>query len=277
MPLRRETPHPSLDQVVAGHFVRRGRYRAWREHGTRDWLLIYTAGGRGRFGFDGGEIITTAGDAVLLRPGARHDYGLAAPDKPWELLWAHFHPRPSWIDWLAWPEHAPGAMRIEVRDVAARRQIRHRLADVVALAASSLRRRQEFAMNALEEVLLRFDALNPRGVDAAIDPRIRAAADHACRHLDRRITLDDLADVAGLSHSRFAHLFRQQTGSTPQQFLEHQRLARARQLLSATPLSVKEVAHQVGFDNPFYFTLRFRRATGTSPRQWRERDSRRQR
>ena len=146
--------------------------------------------------------------------------------------------------------------------------------DVARAASSALRRRDVLAMNALEEVLLWLDAENPRAADAALDPRVRAVTEHVCRHLDQRLSLDDLADVAGLSVSRLAHLFRELTATTPQQFLEQQRLARARQLLAATPLSIKEIAQQVGFENPFYFSLRFRRGTGMSPRAWRRREQR---
>jgi AraC family transcriptional regulator of arabinose operon len=78
-----------------------------------------------------------------------------------------------------------------------------------------------------------------------------------------------------MSVSRVAHLFREQVGVTPQQFLERQRMERASQLLEMTALSVKEIAHQVGFENPFYFTLRFKRQTGQSPTAFRSRGARR--
>ena len=58
---------------------------------------------------------------------------------------------------------------------------------------------------------------------------------------------------------------------TPQQFLEQQRLDRARQLLELSGRSIGDIAADVGFDNPFYFTLRFKRLTGLSPRDYRKR------
>ena len=85
------------------------------------------------------------------------------------------------------------------------------------------------------------------------------------------MTLDGLADMAELSVSRLAHLFREQVGMTPQQFLEQQRLERARQLLELSGRSIGDIAGDVGFDNPFYFTLRFKKLTGLSPRDYRKR------
>jgi AraC family transcriptional regulator of arabinose operon len=56
---------------------------------------------------------------------------------------------------------------------------------------------------------------------------------------------------------------------TPGQFLELQRLNRAKQLLELTPRTIQAIASEVGFDNPFYFTQRFKRQTGLSPRDYR--------
>ena len=95
--------------------------------------------------------------------------------------------------------------------------------------------------------------------------------DFLCHHLDSRATLDDLAAMAGLSVSRLAHLFKAQVGQTPQQFQEQQRLERARQLLELSGRSIQDIAADVGFENPFYFTLRFKRLTGQSPRDYRKR------
>ena len=46
---------------------------------------------------------------------------------------------------------------------------------------------------------------------------------------------------------------------------------RARQLLARTTLSIKEIAAQTGFASPFYFSLRFKAASGSSPRDYRRR------
>jgi AraC family transcriptional regulator of arabinose operon len=53
------------------------------------------------------------------------------------------------------------------------------------------------------------------------------------------------------------------------EFVERQRIERARQLLVMTSLSVKEIGRGVGFESPFYFSLRFKRHTGKSPRSFR--------
>jgi AraC family transcriptional regulator of arabinose operon len=271
-----ETHHPHFAQLVTGHFHERAGYATFRVRGTDDYLLMCTLGGRGRIGYAGGELLVHAGDLALLKPGVRHDYGVEPELERWEFLWTHFHARPAWLGLLDWPEAAPGLGRLQLQDPVMRRRVVTRLRDMHAYATGALKERDAFAMNALEEVLLWCDAANPLGAQARVDERVRAAMAYACAHLTEKLALEDLARHASLSVSRLAHLFRAQVGLTPQQFIEQQRLERACQLLRFTPYAIKQVAQQVGFENPFYFTLRFKRHTGMSPRAYRQRGGSRQ-
>lgn len=265
-----ETPAPVVAPLETGHFREGPDYTNWRTHGTDDWLLILTLTGAGRFGYDGGDLVARPGEIVLIRPGTRHDYATAPQPGHWELLWAHFHPRPDWHEWLVWPEIAPGLMRLALNDPAILQKVTERLLEANWLATGALKQRDAFAMNALEEVLLWCGTQNPRSEQICLDARIQACLDYLCHHLAEKTTLEGLAERCGLSVSRFAHLFRAQVGMTPQQFLEQQRLTRARQLLDLSGRNIADIALEVGFENPFYFTLRFKRATGFSPRDYRK-------
>ncbi len=104
----------------------------------------------------------------------------------------------------------------------------------------------DFATNALEEALLWPNASTAHTQKAAPDERVCQATDYLCAHLVQPFRLQDLAVRSGLSVSRFAHLFKDQTGSTPQQYLEHRRMQHASHLLRLTGLSVVQVAREVG-------------------------------
>jgi AraC family transcriptional regulator, arabinose operon regulatory protein len=267
---RRETPHPTFGEICTGHFRQGKGYGAWRSKGTRDWLFIYTVSGSGRFGHAGGEWASAPGDATLLRPGTLHDYGVKPPEFWWELLWAHFHPRVEWLEWLAWPEIAPGLMNISIADSALRQSIVARLRDMHALSGSSQPRSEALAMNALEEVFLWCDAQNPRQENNRVDVRIRGCMEFVCRNLNSMPSITKLANQARLSESRLSHLFKEQVGSTPQEYIEQQRLNRARQLLELTRMSIKEIAYDVGYANAYYFSQRFHKRYGMSPRVFRQ-------
>ena len=271
MSARANTPAPPPGVLVTGHFHKGPRYSTFRAHGTRDWLLVLTVSGAGRYGHAAGEFVTSPGDLVLVRPGVRHDYGTARGHRHWEPLWAHFLPRPGWLPWLDWPEVAPGILHLALRGSEAAPRVARRFRDVIRLNAGPSRHREALALNALEEVLLWCDLANPRRESAGLDTRIRHSLDFICEHFAEPINVPRIAAACSLSPSRFAHLFRRQTGETPQRYLELQRLNRARQLLEFTQEPVAVVARSVGFDNPFYFTLRFKRHSGDSPRAWRQR------
>lgn len=271
METKLEAAPPLAAPLVTGHFQEGPSYATWRSRGTADWLLVATLGGRGRFGSDGGEIAAMPGTLTLLRPGTRHDYGTESGAGGWELLWAHFRPRPDWLPYLTWPEATPGLMTLTPTDPAAGEKITARLFEMHRLATGALRRRDQFALNALEEALLWADTQNPRSGAVRLDPRVQAAMDFLCSSLAAPVSSATLAAACGLSESRLSHLFRAQTGETLQQFLERQRLGRACQLLDFTAYPVAAIAVEVGFENPFYFTLRFKRFAGCSPREYRKR------
>jgi len=243
----------------------------YRTTGTRDWLLIYTLGGSGLYRYSRGEFRSRAHDITLFRPGAFQDYQIAPDAKKWDLLFAHFLPRLDWVPWLAWPEKAPGLMVLTVSEPTMRRRITQGLRETNRLDSGSLHRSQVFAQNAFEKVLLWCDAVNPRQASAQIDPRVRKAMDFLGEHTTEPFSEERLARAAGLSSSRLRHLFRTQAGDSPRHFQEELRLRRARDLLAMSRQTIGEIARELGFENPFYFTLRFKKQTGESPRAFRQR------
>ena len=103
----------------------------------------------------------------------------------------------------------------------------------------------------------------PDGV--TLEPLLRWMHDNA----DRELTLDDIANHAGMSTRTLNRRFREQTGTTPLQWLHRVRVHRAQYLLETTAHPVDRIATQVGFGSPTAFRDRFKRVTGTSPHAYR--------
>jgi AraC family transcriptional regulator of arabinose operon len=133
----------------------------------------------------------------------------------------------------------------------------------------------EFAMNALEEALLWAQRAGEGNPHMRLDERVRKAMDYLAARPAEPFRLNVLAKHCGLSESRLSHLFREQTGETPQVYSEELRLRLAQQLLVHSGLRVNEVAAETGFADPFYFAKRFRRFSKYSPSVYREREARR--
>jgi AraC family transcriptional regulator, arabinose operon regulatory protein len=264
------TPGKSLSPLMTGHFKTSKNYGTVREAGTNDWLLIYTVAGSGKLSTKTESLQTKPGDVALWPPRTYHDYRIAPDCRQWEILWAHFLPLPHWHQILAWPVRLQCFYFLSIADTGLKRRIRSELLQMHASAAGTLlHNRRLFAFNALEKALLLCDTINPVSTEARLDPRVSEAVDLLGGELSRENTLDALAEKCGLSPSRLAHLFKEQIGASPMEYLEQQRLKRAMELLEHTAFSVKEIAAMVGFASPFYFSRRFCLKTGTCPREYR--------
>ena len=97
------------------------------------------------------------------------------------------------------------------------------------------------------------------------DPRLAKALTAMHEHPKRIWSLDDLAEVAGMSRTRFATHFRAVVGRTPIDYLTRWRMTLARQLL-AQGKPVKAVAAQVGYESAAAFARVFAKVTGGTPR-----------
>jgi AraC family transcriptional regulator, transcriptional activator FtrA len=99
--------------------------------------------------------------------------------------------------------------------------------------------------------------------------RLARLLDWARGHLDRELSVDMLADRAGMSRRNFVRRFREATGQPPARWLLEARLARARDLLDATDLSIEQVASDCGFGSADALRRHFRTRLKASPSQYR--------
>lgn len=89
-------------------------------------------------------------------------------------------------------------------------------------------------------------------------------------YADPHMTLGDVAQAVHLSPNHFCTVFSQETGTTFIEYLTHLRLERARLLLGSTQARSSQIALQVGYRDPHYFSYLFKKHTGSSPRDWRK-------
>jgi transcriptional regulator GlxA family with amidase domain len=89
------------------------------------------------------------------------------------------------------------------------------------------------------------------------------------RHLDREVTVEELATRAHMSPRTFARRFQQETGTTPYRWLLGQRVLFARELLEGTDETVDAVAARAGFGNAATLRHHFARWVGTTPQAYR--------
>jgi AraC family transcriptional activator FtrA len=94
---------------------------------------------------------------------------------------------------------------------------------------------------------------------------LASVLDWVVRHLDQPLTVDVMADRAGMSPRTFARHFRAATGATPHRWLLEQRVQHAELLLETTELTVDVVARRSGFGSADTLRHHFARRRGTTP------------
>jgi AraC family transcriptional regulator len=104
------------------------------------------------------------------------------------------------------------------------------------------------------------------GLGPARERRVRQYIEQS---LERDLSIDALAKVAGLSPHYFADLFRQATGFAPHRYVCQRRVEQAQELLTHADLPLAEVAHRCGFTSQSQFNTVFRRFTGMTPGKFR--------
>jgi len=242
-----------------------------RPGGMDGWILNYTSEGVGRINRGDHAFTVQPGTFLLFKPLAPHDYGYDRAVGRWVHLWVYFFPRAPWYDWLTWTEASPGILRLDAQGHQHLPRAVSAFEELVAVARGALPRRTAMAMSMLEQVLLWIDAMNPGSKLGRLDPRIQSAVDHCHERFADAVTIATLARLAGLSPSRFAHVFKAQLGATPLVYLEQVRIHAAREHLLLTGRPVAEIAEMVGFPDAVWFSRCFRRRVGCSPREFRRR------
>jgi len=97
--------------------------------------------------------------------------------------------------------------------------------------------------------------------------RLQQVLDYIQTHLDRDLSLAELAEVINISPTYFASLFKQAIEISPHQYVIQRRVERAKVMLSKTDLAIADIALQVGFSSQSHLNQQFKRLTGMTPKQ----------
>lgn len=232
--------------------------------GRRPMLVFAFGAAQGMAQNEDGQaraVASRAGSFALLRPGVRSNY---RNSEPLEVLTIAYAPETAvGAAPLAEPEGArldPGvrALAHEVRRV----MLQEAFPDhdyIEALALAMLARAVQVA-----------DGAAPQRGQGMIAPfKLRRVVAHIDDRLAEKITVEELARVAGLSTAHFARAFRQTMGEAPHHFILSRRIARVRELLTDAALDLATVAFRAGFSSHAHMTSAFQKQMGLSPAAYR--------
>jgi two-component system response regulator YesN len=89
-------------------------------------------------------------------------------------------------------------------------------------------------------------------------------------NVENKITLDRLAQEVNMNVNYLCRVFKQDTGRSIVQYMNELKINKAIELLKLPDTRIKEVASQVGIDDPFYFNRVFKKIVGLSPSDFRK-------
>ena len=90
---------------------------------------------------------------------------------------------------------------------------------------------------------------------------------------DEQLRIEDMAEAVNLGRTVFYSKMKELVGLSPSDFLKQVRMQRAEQLVAKSKMTFSEIAFSVGFTDPKYFTKCFKKQTGMTPSEYRQRES----
>lgn len=164
--------------------------------------------------------------------------------------------------------HYPSHWRISSKVLAQAHQLTAQMASPLEEGFAAQATREMQFMQLL--LLLRQGSSSAQADDH--EGRLRALLDWLADHYSEEIDWEALADRFALSLRTLHRQLKQQTGSTPQRYLNRLRLLEARHLLRHSDMRITDIAFQCGFGDSNHFSTLFKREFGSAPRTLRQHD-----
>lgn len=233
----------------------------------RDYDLWFVSAGRGRMLTNNGETALTPGVGLWMRPGRRYE-ATHEPGTPLVVNIFHFT--------LVAPPHGfmPPVEILRTAHSDFVETMLRRILDLHAKPGAVARASAETLFGALLGELVReTTARSAQPEEIGLDRHHREIMQRLTaeirEHPGGARTVAALAKSAGYSVDHFSRVFKKVTGQRPQECLIEARLARARQLLAETGLTISQIAEALGFRDVFFFSRQFTQRTGRTPSAYR--------
>ena len=262
--------HPIVKQLYItdiGYYPNALYHYRQRSHGINQNILIYCVKGSGWAKIADRKYNMSAGDFVLLPANTPHEYA-ADEQAPWTIYWMHFKGTNSsdFVDMMLkrMGDHVASISfqekRLQLFEEIYTSLERGYSIDNICYASLSL----QYFLGSCS-----FDN-NYMAINEKTDS-ISLCVNYLQKHIDKPLSLNDIASAVNLSVSHFASIFKKNTGFSIIEYFNHLKTQKACQYLQFTDLRVNEIADRLGIDDPYYFSRMFTKIVGTSPNKYRSR------
>lgn len=235
-----------------------------------EYQIIFYVSGEGTFRSDTfGEKHTQSGDMVMLFPGERHSY---FPDSNtgWNEYWIGFK-GPNIESRIKQGFFSPACPLFHLTaDIG--QQVVGIFQNAICVAHQMGKGYQQLLAGYVNMLLgiISFYGSRSSLTNANEMEEIHKAMLFIHANYKMNIHPEDVSAYIGWGYSRFRKLFQQQTGTTPYQYIQETRIKQSKHLLLNTRMALKEIAYEVGFSSPDYFSTAFRKIVGMPPLTFRK-------
>lgn len=255
-----------LTVLRAGHLIGGDDHHIRRDHFPGHELILCLSG-RGYVRIAGREHPIARGDLVWVDCRRPHQHGPLAED-PWEVLWVRADgPRLTRTADVLGVEQTPVFPGFSIDEVEPLYREIFRLMESNDPAAPAL-----IHADVTRLVAIAFAARQNQAPTPTIPPALAPAVRRLSLNFFEKQQVGDLARLCGMSPSHFTRTFRQAFGTSPIDWLRRRRITEAQRRLVESDDAIKRIAEQVGYGDRFFFSRDFRKLTGQTPRQFRERE-----
>lgn len=256
-------PYPTTGHADGYYFdVAKGRE-------LNEYQMLYTVEGEGEFesASTGGKVKIKEGEVFLLFPGEWHTYS-PDPKIGWKQYWIGFKGK-NMDDRVAAGFLQPSK---PVYHIGYSTQIISLYKDAMQAAMEEKAYMQQLLAGIVNHLIGLMYALERNIVldkNAAHVNMVLRAQQYIRESLESTLSIQDIAERLGVSYSTLRKQFKEYTGLSPAIYQQDLKLQRAKELLTTTNLSIKEIAYRLNFDSPDYFSAKFKIKTGRKPSEMR--------
>lgn len=244
----------------------RDHYRE-RKEPIQEHVLIYCVEGAGWYQLGKNEYRVSANQFFILPAGIPHAYGADA-NQPWTIYWIHFTGEHAAI--YSQDANLPQDLNPSVHS-----RIRERntvFEEIINTIEKSYDRESlRYASSLLHYYLasMRYLRLYRQTQPSSIG-FVEAVTHYMVENMEKKVTLQELADYMGYSQSYLSQRFKQELGESPLNYLNRLRIDNACRMLKETNLRINHICHKVGISDAYYFSRLFHQIMGMSPREYRK-------
>jgi AraC family transcriptional regulator of arabinose operon len=239
-----------------------------RNDGCNQNIFIYCTDGEGWLSIDGKISQIKANQYFIIPNGTPHAYG-SHNTNPWSIYWLHYSG-----DFASFFNDSSGKVKVkDTPDVALVHERVLLFEEIIQnLEMGYSQENLNYANICLWHFLASFKYASQFGQIKTMQDKdlIETSIFYMRENLSKKLSLEILAEHAGLSPSHYSMLFRQKTSRPPMDYLIHLRIQKACQLLDATKRRINDIGNQVGYEDPYYFSRIFKKVMGISPAQYRK-------